>query len=141
MPRQPKGLFSMLIVGDNEISRSALTRWFRFKTPELELHIADCCESGIDLCKRQKIDMVITDIKSACLQCHDIVGTIRQINYDAEFILITSSSDVSVLNAASEKKNVTLVQMPVDLEELLEVTRSKLAKIASKHGRRAAVTS
>jgi DNA-binding NtrC family response regulator len=124
-----KALTSILILDDNEVTRGTISKLVGFRLPEIQLYTAVSCRAGVRLCKRHNIDMVIAESGIHQRRYQYIVSKIRRINRRTKILLITTDSEPGKLVSTSHRLDVSLVQMPVDFEELLKVTMTAISRI------------
>lgn len=131
-----QGPITILIVDANKVSRDTLSHYIRFKFPDVALHTTENYHMAVQFCELNSIDLIIMDT-GACNDsyCQDTIKTLKSINCHTEFVVITSTSDERVLNSTAERLDISLIQMPVSLNELMTVTQGRIHKVAMRAGR------
>jgi YesN/AraC family two-component response regulator len=115
---------SILIVEDEALIREMLREVF--VSIYQNVYSADCGESGLAVYKEHTPDLVITDIKMKKMDGLTMIGKIQEIEKKQKFIVITAYSDEEHLQRAKDLGIVNLLIKPIDLRNLIKLTRDML---------------
>jgi YesN/AraC family two-component response regulator len=124
-PNQP---FSILLVEDddgaNEVISSMLTMFF----PYARIDCAGDGRTALDLFRRSRYDIVITDINMPGMDGVELLGIISGLNPDVRVIVITAYSDSSYLKRLSASGlAIELIPKPIDFGILSTLIRRCIA--------------
>ncbi len=90
------------------------------------------CEDGeeaIELCSREAVEIVISDIRMNGLSGLDTVRQMREIRPDLKVIFISGYPEKEYLKDAIRLQAVNFIEKPVNMEELSEILRSVTEEI------------
>lgn len=122
MPMDPSDLkalksLSLLYVEDDSATREELAMilepWVR------ELHVASDGQTGLDLFKQKRPDLVVTDIQMPRLSGLAMGGEIRRLVPGQPIIVVSAYNDVDYLFRAIELGIDQYITKPVNVERLL----------------------
>ncbi|UCD84358.1 MAG: sigma-54-dependent Fis family transcriptional regulator [Deltaproteobacteria bacterium] len=107
---------SMLIMDDDEFICYNLKKYFGAKG--FDVRIAYTGKSGIELCQRTPMDMVLLDLKLPDMNGLDVLKAIKSDSPGTGVIIITAYGDVEIAVKAIQIKADNFVLKPIDLERL-----------------------
>jgi len=117
---------SVLLVEDEEIARSSLSRMLTLKYPGWCLYTADNGRSGLDLYLEHRPWLVLTDINMPDTSGLEMAGEIRACDPQAQIVFLSAHSEASYLGEARKLGGSHYVMKPVDRHELFSVIESCL---------------
>jgi diguanylate cyclase (GGDEF)-like protein/PAS domain S-box-containing protein len=120
---------SMLFVEDEVESRDMLARMLVMNYPGLTLHVAENGISGLELYRRFRPNLVMTDINMPEMNGIAMAREIRAIDPEAVVIAVTAHSDTLYLLNAIEIGIHHYILKPVNYTELFGVIDKLVAKI------------
>ncbi len=124
----------ILIVEDDRTLQRALE--IRLKSNGYEVLLAADGETGVELARKDKPDIIILDLG---LPGIDGFGVIKELRAQTEtaktpIVILTAQGSLENLTKSLEADVVTLLEKPVDNEELLTTIRMGLKQEAGKPG-------
>lgn len=87
------GKSNLLIIEDHELTRFALKTAFDGAEFVGNLYEADSAESGIEIFKENKIDLIIMDLGLPNMNGIDATSAIHSMNEDVKIVILTSHND------------------------------------------------
>ena len=125
-----KSNISILYVEDETNVRDMLSRFIaRFCD---SIYVAENGEEGLELYKKHKIDIVISDIKMPKMSGIDMVGAIKEINAKQLVLFTTAHIDSEYLFKAIELQVDGYISKPIDLDKLKVEIEKCLLEIEAK---------
>jgi YesN/AraC family two-component response regulator len=122
---------SLLYVEDDDITRGDLMDFLRWKFDTV--YEAKDGREGLDLFKRHKPDIVITDIKMPVMDGIEMAAEIKRTDSGAPIIITTAFCDIGYVARAIELEVDAYLQKPILHEHLLNaVYRVALYKFADR---------
>lgn len=117
---------NLLIVEDHELTRFALKTAFDGADFVESLFEADSAESGIEIFKNNKIDLIIMDLGLPNMNGIDATRAIREIDQNTKIIILTSHNDEKeVLNSIKAGANA-YCSKEINPQKLVTVVQSVL---------------
>jgi two-component system, cell cycle sensor histidine kinase and response regulator CckA len=123
---------SLLCVEDDQVAREAVYATLTRKYPALVLFTAENGAEGLELFKRHKPDIVLTDICMPIMDGIEMARQIRALSPGTDIIATTAYSDTNYLLAAIKIGISRYVLKPLDLAPLFEAIDESIARIAMK---------
>ncbi len=114
----------ILVVDDEGSVRTLLAGYLRARGFETET-----AEGGIEalaLLKRQRFDLVLSDLNMPGLNGIDLLGRIRESSEDVGVIMLTGCDEVTMAVEAMKAGALDYVRKPFDLENVISVIRDAL---------------
>jgi YesN/AraC family two-component response regulator len=93
-PNNSLSEISILCVEDDPLSREFLGRIIMVKFPDMKIHIAENGETGLELFRRHRQDIVMTDISMPVMDGIRMAREIRMIEPDAHIIALSAHNDL-----------------------------------------------
>lgn len=121
----------MMIVEDDRDTLEILSVVLRRKYGDLTVSCADNGRMGVELFKKQNVDIVITDVNMPEMGGVAMVQAIRELNPEVRFIFITADTGKATLERAVGK-GFTLdhyIEKPVDYKDLFSAIEQSLAEL------------
>lgn len=91
---------------------------------------------GIDKFKKNKIDIVITDINMPNMNGLELIRQIKQINKKIPVILLSAHSDTKYFLDAIEQNVDGYILKPIEVDQLISVIKKSVDKIITKRERK-----
>ena len=123
---------ALLLVEDEIEAREILAKILARNYPSLKLHLAENGAAGLELFRRFRPEIVMTDINMPVMDGIAMTRNIKEIEPETSIIAVTSNSDSSNLLNAIETGIHHYVLKPVNFTELSGVIDKTLEKIALK---------
>ncbi len=92
--------------------------------------VANNGKEGLDLYKKQKPDLVISDIQMPQMDGLTMCKQIREFSSDLPIILTTAFNEPSYQEAVQELDNTFFVTKPINMDELYVAIKASLQQIA-----------
>jgi signal transduction histidine kinase len=118
---QDKQIVTMLYVEDDLATRESLSEILKYHYPDFRLIIADNGETGLDMFKRHRPDIVITDISMPIMDGIKMSAAIKAMSPATEIVALTAYSDTNILCQAIELGFSNYVLKPVDISQLFKI--------------------
>ena len=123
---------ALLLVEDEIEAREVLAKILARNYPSLKLHVAEHGAAGLELFRRFRPEIVMTDINMPVMDGIAMTRSIKEIEPETSIIAVTSNSDTSNLLKAIETGIHHYVLKPVNFSELSGAIDKTLEKIALK---------
>jgi len=127
-PEEPQ--VSLLYVEDEALAREMVERMIARKFPHLKIHSAENGKQGVELYRKYRPEIVITDINMPIMDGIRMAGEIKALKPDAMIIVMTAYSDTEYMLNAIELGISRYVLKPVDHNKLSAAIEKCLATIA-----------
>ena len=124
--------FSILYVEDEPDTREIIGRAIASDYPDLSLYSAADGAEGLELFKRHRPELVITDIRMPVMDGIRMAGEIQAIDPEVEIIALTAYSDTTFMLSAIEVGFNHYILKPLDLDKLFEAVEKSLRTIGLK---------
>ena len=109
--------FRVLLLDDEETQRTFLKRLI--EDEGFEVLVAGNGEEGIKIFEREKIDIIVTDIKMPGMSGMEVLYKVKKMTSDIEVILVTGHGDQNVAIEALRGGACDYLKKPIDLDELI----------------------
>ncbi len=106
----------ILYVEDEQNTREEIALFLKMTVGRVT--VAENGQEGLDAFRREKIDMVITDIQMPVMNGLDMVRAIREIDKDVPIAVTTAFSDTDFLMRAIESGVDKYIIKPIDMMEM-----------------------
>ncbi len=116
----------ILIIDDERSIRSTLKEILEYEKYEV-IEAADGAE-GLQLLKKEDIDLVMCDIKMPKMDGMEVLSAAAEIKPDLPFIMISGHGSIDTAVEATKKGAYDFLQKPPDLNRLLITVRNALEK-------------
>ncbi|AIM36256.1 sigma-54-dependent transcriptional regulator [Sphingobacterium sp. SG20118] len=119
---------TILIIDDERAIRNSLRDILEYE----DYHILDV-DNGIDaleIIKKEKIDLVLCDIKMNKMDGMEVLATAQKTNPDLPFIMISGHGTIETAVEAAKKGAFDFLEKPLDLNRLLITVRNGLEKVS-----------
>jgi len=122
---------SILLVEDEEMARSSLSRMLAMKFPASRLYTAENGRSGLELFLSHRPQVVITDINMPQLSGIEMARAIRDESHEVQIVVLSAHSELAYLQAVvAMGENTHYLLKPTDRNELFAVVGRCLASNA-----------
>lgn len=121
---------SIMIVDDDELTRMALNSGLKRYCKHFYVAIDGL--DGFDKFKKNKIDLIITDIHMPNLNGLDMMNEILKLKPDQSFIVVTSFDTDENLFESMKKGAISFIKKPIMMENLQNAVVMALFKIEEK---------
>ena len=108
--------FNILVIDDEASQRDILTGYLKKK--DYKIYSASSGKEGIEIVKSNTIDIILSDFKMPDLSGLDVLESIRKINPEISFVMITAFGTVEDAVKAMQLGAFDYISKPVDLDEL-----------------------
>ncbi len=108
--------YSILIIDDEETQRSILKGYLEKKG--YKIYSASSGTEGIDLIRRNMIDIVLSDYKMPDKTGLEVLETVKEINPEISFVILTAYGTIENAVKAMRLGAFDYISKPVDLDEL-----------------------
>jgi YesN/AraC family two-component response regulator len=113
-----RSLHSILVVEDDHVAIDILGLMIKKKFPDFEIHTAENGLKGLELFKRYRPDIVLTDINMPEMNGMDMAAEIRSMDPDAKFIVLTAYNDLAFFEKFNEIGFVAYILKPIEFKKL-----------------------
>jgi len=120
---------ALLYVEDEPEARNMLSRMLAVNYPGLRLHVAEHGETGLELFREYRPQIVLTDINMPVMNGIQMAREMRAIEPEVILVAVTAHSDTSYLLSAIEIGIHHYVLKPVNYVELFGVIDGVLEKL------------
>ena len=112
-------MITAVIVEDEKVIRDGLKKHVPWESLGIsEVYTASQAEEAIDLCKKVKLDIVVSDIRMPGMNGIELCRKIREEQAECKVIFVTGFSDKEYLKAAIALQAVSYVEKPVNIKEI-----------------------
>ena len=108
--------FNILVIDDEVSQKDLLTGYLKKK--DYKIYSASSGKEGIEIVKSNTIDIILSDFKMPDLSGLDVLESIRKINPEISFVMITAFGTVEDAVKAMQLGAFDYISKPVDLDEL-----------------------
>jgi len=109
---------SILVVEDDPAAIEILGLMIKKKFPDFEIHTAEDGVKGLELFKRYRPDIVLTDINMPGMNGMDMAAEIRSMEPATKFIVLTAYNDLAFFEKFKEIGFVAYILKPVEFNKL-----------------------
>ncbi|MGM0508296.1 MAG: sigma-54-dependent transcriptional regulator [Fusobacteriota bacterium] len=120
--------YKVLIIDDNKHLRYSLKKALSIKKEYL-IEESSNGKDGIDLYKKNKHDIIITDLVMENMNGLEVIETVKQINSEAILILITGNGTENIAAKAIKKGAYDYFSKPFNYDDFFKTMRNAKEKI------------
>jgi two-component system response regulator HydG len=120
----------ILIVDDEEPIRESLSAWLQKDGYQVDM--ADCGQAALDCIEDGLFDLYLVDIKMPGMDGIELLGRIKEIQPDANIIMITAHGSIQTAVEAMKRGACDYICKPFDPDELSLMTERVSANQALK---------
>lgn len=113
-----RSLHSILVVEDDHVAIDILGLMIKKKFPDFEIQTAENGLKGLELFKRYRPDIVLTDINMPEMNGMDMAAEIRSMDPDTKFIVLTAYNDLAFFEKFKEIGFVAYILKPIEFKKL-----------------------
>lgn len=117
---------TILIIDDERAIRSSLRDILEYE--DYTILDVDNGRDGLDILKKEKIDLVLCDIKMNTMDGMEVLAEAHQSSPDIPFIMISGHGTIETAVEAAKKGAFDFLEKPLDLNRLLITVRNALDK-------------
>ena len=128
----PHPALSLLVVEDDKVASGSICLMIARKFPDVAIHVAGNGKQGVELCKEQMPDIVITDINMPGMDGIRMAEEIKAMKADTKFIVLTGYSDKEHLDKFSEIGVNAYIVKPIEFVKLFAAIEKCLAEITQE---------
>lgn len=121
---------TVLIVDDDQIIREQIEKELRREF--FNVVMAHDGKTALDLFRREKIDIVILDVKLPDIDGLEVLGTIKKEKPDCEVIVITGWGSQEIAITALRKGAIDYIEKPMKMEEITAALGRAQEKLAER---------
>jgi YesN/AraC family two-component response regulator len=122
-------LVSILYVEDEQGAQEILCSMLSRKYPEMRLYLAKNGTQGLELFKKHRPDIVITDISMPLMDGISMSSAIKALKPETIIVAVTAYSDTSYLLNAIETGIDHYVMKPMDYRKFFSILDKNIAMI------------
>lgn len=119
---------TILIIDDERAIRNSLRDILEYE--DYNILDVDNGSDGLEIIKKEKIDLVLCDIKMNKMDGMEVLATAQKINPDLPFIMISGHGTIETAVEAAKKGAFDFLEKPLDLNRLLITVRNGLEKVS-----------
>ncbi|MGB3064528.1 sigma-54-dependent transcriptional regulator [Sphingobacterium thalpophilum] len=117
---------TILIIDDERAIRSSLRDILEYE--DYTILDVDNGRDGLDILKKEKVDLVLCDIKMNAMDGMEVLAEAHQSSPDIPFIMISGHGTIETAVEAAKKGAFDFLEKPLDLNRLLITVRNALDK-------------
>lgn len=125
-------IISILYVEDDPESSENLSEIIRHRYPDIRLLRSDNGNSGLEMFKQYRPEIVITDINMPILDGIKMASAIKALSPATEIIALTAYTDTKYLLQAIELGFSHYILKPVDIKQLYRVMDKTVSQVRSE---------
>lgn len=118
---------TVLIIDDERPIRSSLRDILEYE--DYKVFDVDNGSEGLDILKKEKIDLVLCDIKMNKMDGMEVLSVAKEFS-DTPFIMISGHGTIETAVEAARKGAFDFLEKPLDLNRLLITVRNALEKVS-----------
>lgn len=118
----------ILIIEDEAAIRRVLTRILTEENPAYQVLEAEDGQKGLELIKKEDLDLVLCDIKMPKMDGMEVLQAARQLQPDLAFVMISGHGDLDTAVNSMRLGAFDYISKPPDLNRLLNTVRNALER-------------
>lgn len=119
---------TILIIDDERAIRNSLRDILEYE--DYNILDVDNGIEALEIIKKEKIDLVLCDIKMNKMDGMEVLATAQKTNPDLPFIMISGHGTIETAVEAAKKGAFDFLEKPLDLNRLLITVRNGLEKVS-----------
>ncbi|UFS70451.1 response regulator [Geomonas sp. RF6] len=120
---------ALLYVEDDPVGRGLISKAISLKFPQMTLLVAENGLEGLQLYKKHKPELVLTDMQMPVLDGISMASEIKRLQPDAEIILVSAYCDIPEYRTRSKEAGITqCIPKPVDHRKLFSAIEKSIAE-------------
>ncbi len=116
----------ILVIDDEKSIRNTLKDIIEYEDHQVEL--AEDGPAGIELFKKQKLDLVLCDIKMPEMDGIEVLEKLNEINSDVPVVMISGHGNIETAVESIKKGAYDFISKPLDLNRLLVTIKNALER-------------
>jgi YesN/AraC family two-component response regulator len=125
-------VISILVVEDDKVTREVLDLMIPRKFPNVTIYSSENGRTAVELFKKHKPEIVITDIQMPEMDGIEMAGEIKAIKADTKFIVVTAYSNTSYYDKFNNIGFHDFLSKPIEFAKLYTAIESCIAEITMK---------
>ena len=121
---------AILIVEDDRVTNETVRLTVAKKFPDAAVYAAENGKRGVELCREQHPDIVITDVNMPGMDGNQMAEAIRALKGDTKFIVLTGYSDKIHLAKFGGIDLTAYILKPIDFKKLFAAIDQCIEEIA-----------
>jgi YesN/AraC family two-component response regulator len=123
---------AILIVEDDRVTNETVRLMVAKKFPDADVYAAENGTQGVEVCREQLPDIVITDVNMPGMDGNQMAEAIKALKGDTKFIVLTGYSDKIHLAKFSGVDLVAYILKPIDFKKLFVAIDTCIDEIAQQ---------
>jgi YesN/AraC family two-component response regulator len=120
---------SILAVEDDKVTREVLNLMIPRKFPDVTIYTTENGRTAVELFKKHKPEIVITDIQMPEMDGIEMAGEIKAIEADTKFIVVTAYSNTSYYEKFNNIGFHDFLPKPIEFDKLFAAIEKCIAEI------------
>ena len=120
---------SILAVEDDKVTREVLNLMIPRKFPDVTIYTSENGRTAVELFKKHKPEIVITDIQMPEMDGIEMAGEIKAIEADTKFIVVTAYSNTSYYEKFNNIGFHDFLPKPIEFDKLFAAIEKCIAEI------------
>lgn len=113
--------FKLLFVEDDVMVCKAIGKMLAVEFPSAEIYSAESGQQGLELFRKHRPEIVITDINMPLMNGIEMAEQIKAVAPDTSFIVLTGYSEKSYLESFNAIGFYAYIIKPVDMDRLFDL--------------------
>jgi YesN/AraC family two-component response regulator len=122
---------SILVVEDDKVTREVLDLMIPKKFPNVAVYTTENGSTAVELFKKHRPGIVITDIQMPEMDGIEMAGEIKSINADTKFIVVTAYSNTSYYYKFNDIGFHDFLPKPIEFDKLFAAIERCIAEITN----------
>jgi YesN/AraC family two-component response regulator len=120
---------SILAVEDDKVTREVLNLMIPRRFPDVTIYTTKNGKTAVELFKKHKPEIVITDIQMPEMDGIEMAGEIKAIEADTKFIVVTAYSNTSYYEKFNNIGFHDFLPKPIEFDKLFAAIEKCIAEI------------
>ncbi|GMQ60434.1 hypothetical protein AN1V17_48340 [Vallitalea sediminicola] len=126
-------MYKLLLVDDESIVRESISQLINWEKFDISL-VGSCSNAfeAIDIAKKGRIDIIITDIKMPVMNGIELIKNIKSLGIDCEFIILSGYNEFEFAKNAMQENVKHYILKPCSEKEIEEALLKTISDINDK---------
>ena len=124
-------VISILVVEDDRVTREVLDLMIPKKFPNVTIYSTENGRTAVELFKKHKPGIIITDIQMPEMDGIEMAGEIKAMKADTKFIVLTAYSNTSYYEKFNNVGFHDFLSKPIEFEKLYAAIENCIAEITN----------
>lgn len=120
-------MHKILIIDDDESNRETLS--LTFSEMNYQTLTANCGKAGVELAKKEKPDIVITDLQMPDINGIEVLKAIKSFDDTIPVIMITAFGDMNTTITATQEGAYDYITKPIDINHLTLIVKRTIDNV------------